>query len=119
MRIGGRRTISLVAIYAIALHAILWTAAAQPAGAPFDPLAVICHSNAGAPGEQAPADAPAKACDHCTLCSAAAPPPTPGTAPIVRLAPAKFLQILPPASPFAYDGTADNPNRTRGPPQFA
>ena len=40
----GRRSISWVAIYAIALHAILWGVAPMAAAPASDPFSVICHS---------------------------------------------------------------------------
>jgi hypothetical protein len=125
MRINGRRALSVVAIYAIALHAILWTALApQVAGSPLDPFSVICHSGpqTGAPAEQSPenpAPAPGHACDHCNLCSAAAAPAA--LVPIFagQLAPARLLQILQPASAALGGHLATTPNLARGPPQFA
>lgn len=71
-----RKVVGILAIYAIALNSILWTALAPvPTDAAFDPLTVICHSagtdNAGQAPDGQPA-APSKACDHCTLCGTAA-----------------------------------------------
>lgn len=125
MRVGTRRVLSLVAIYAIALHAILWGAAVPLVARPTaDPFSVICHSGAQAasPAEQAPASpvsAPAHACDHCNLCSTMAPPPALDTVLAGHLTPAKLLQVLRPATAATRDGIANNPNRARGPPAFA
>lgn len=116
----GRRSISWVAIYAIALHAILWGVAPMTAASPLDPFSVICHSEAAAPGEQAPA-APAhtQACDHCNLCSAG--PATAALFPVFagQLAPARLLQILRPVSAILAGHLATTPKLARGPPQFA
>ncbi|MEI9805437.1 MAG: DUF2946 family protein [Pseudolabrys sp.] len=121
MRLGGRRFFSVVAIYAIALNAILWGAAGpQVAASPLDPFSVICHSDAAQPGEQSPAGhTPAQTCDHCTLCSAAAPPQAPAATVIIRRAPVTLLQVLRPTAVVLHDGIAENPNRTRGPPQLS
>jgi hypothetical protein len=121
MRVNGKRTISMLAIYAIALHAILWSAVA-PQAASLDPFSVICHSDVAAPGDQAPsepASAPTHACDHCTLCAAAAAPAT--LAPVFagQLEPARLLQILRPVSAPLGCHLATTPKLARGPPQFA
>jgi hypothetical protein len=90
------------------------------AGAAADPFSVICHSEAGAPAEQAPA-APAhtQACDHCNLCSAA--PASAALVPVFagQLAPARLLQILRPVSAALAGHLATTPKLARGPPQFA
>ena len=132
MRVGGRRTLSLLAITAIALHTMLWGAATPLAAGPtVDPFTFICHSEtfgeafgeapAAAPAEQTPAgpvSAPTHACDHCNLCSAMAPPEL-DTVLAGHLTPAKLLQVLRPATAAAHAGIAHNPNRARGPPSFA
>jgi hypothetical protein len=119
MRLGGRRILSVVAIYAIALHAILWGAAAPMAAAPSaDPFSIICHNAAGAADEQSPAT-PSQACDHCTLGTTAAPPPAPGFALIGSLTPARVLQILTPASDSSSGSATGNSTSARGPPRFA
>ena len=112
----------MLAITAIALHAVLWGVAPLSAGPAADPFSVICHSDAAAPSDSSPADpasAPTHACDHCNLCSATAPPAALDTVHAGQLLPAKLLQVLRPATAAAYDSITDNPNRTRGPPQFA
>jgi hypothetical protein len=123
MRVSGKRATSVLAIYAIALHAILWGAVApQIAASPLDPFAVICHSDPAAPTGQSPADpasAPAQPCDHCNLCSAAAAPATLVLIFVGQLAPARLLQILQPASTALGGHLATTPNLARGPPQFA
>ncbi len=121
MRLGGRRILSVVAIYAIAMHAILWGAAAPMAAGPSaDPFSIICHSAAGAPDEQSPAvPAPSQACDHCTLGTTAAPPPAPNFALIGSLTPARVLEILTPASDSSSDSVTGSSTSARGPPRFA
>jgi len=122
MRRRGRQSIGLVAIYAIALHAILWGAGLSYGGAAVDPLTVICHSETGTTEGQTPADPasiPSKSCDHCTLCSAMAAPAPSADAVIVRLLPPKLLALLRPAATAAPDAVSDNPNRARGPPTVA
>lgn len=123
MRSGAKRILSLAAAYAVALHAALWVAAAPfaPASA-VDPFTIICHSDASAPAEQAPANGPmvpGHACDHCNLCSAVAPPTTPDTAVLGQLAPAELLLVLRPVSLAGRDGIAISPHLARGPPSFA
>jgi len=118
MRRGGRWIASVVAIYAIALHAILWGVAPMAAGPAADPFSVICHSEASAPVEQSPT-APAHACDHCNLCSAAPAPAALNSIPVGQLAPARLLQVLQPASMAVRGHLATTPHLARGPPAFA
>ena len=119
MRLGGRRTVSLVAIYAIALHAILWGIAPMAAGPAADPFSVICHSDASVPAEQSPASpAPMHACDHCNLCSIATSPAALGSVLAGQLAPARLLQVLQPVSAGVRGHLATTPNLARGPPLF-
>jgi hypothetical protein len=116
----GRQSISWVAIYAIALHAILWGVAPMTAAPSTDPFSVICHSEAPAPTEQAPA-APVhtQACDHCNLCSAGPAPAALVAVFAGQLAPARLLQILQPVSAALAGHLATTPKLARGPPQFA
>jgi hypothetical protein len=119
MRLGGRRVVSVLAIYAIALHAILWGVAPMAAGPSVDPFSVICHSEA-TPAEQSPATpAPAHACDHCNLCSAAPAPAALNSVVTDWLAPARLLQILQPATAAVRGHLATTPHLARGPPVFA
>lgn len=123
MRMGIRRAVSWVAIYAVALHVIVLGLAPIAAnGATVDPFSVICHSAASAAGDEAPGQpdlVPGHACEHCNLCSAAAPPPAPDSALIGNLAPTRLLQVLRPASHVPRAGVAFRPNLARGPPSFA
>jgi hypothetical protein len=123
MKARVRRGISVTAVIAIALHTILWgvVAPSQAAGAP-DPFSIICHSDAGAgPSDQAPDQThllPAHACDHCNLCSAAAPP-TVDAALLGQLGPADVLLVLRPGNFARRDLAAAYSHFARGPPSFA
>ncbi len=126
MRVRVKRATSWAAIYAVALHAILLGIAPviTNGSVAADPFSVICHSGsqAAAPTSEAPGKPdliPGQACDHCNLCSASAPPQVLDMVLAGRLAPVKLPQGLRPAIAVNYDGIANNPNRTRGPPHFA
>jgi len=122
MKRRGRQAIGLVAIYAIALHAILWGAGLSYGAAAVDPFTVICHSETGAADGQTPADpasVPSKSCDHCTLCVAMATPAPAGSAIVARLVPPKLLALLRPPEAAVPDAVSDNLNRARGPPTVA
>lgn len=118
-----RRIPALVAIYVIALHTMLWGVASPFAATANDPFAVICHSTpqtAGDQSPQAPANAPAYACGHCSLCSATPPAPVALDSIVAtQFIPARLLHVLRPQSTTSRDGIAANPNRARGPPVFA
>jgi hypothetical protein len=113
----------VAAAIAVALHTVLWAALAPLAASPaIDPFTVICHSPTSAPAEQTPGPGPllpAHACDHCNLCSAAAPPLTPDTVLAARFEPVRTLQVLRPANIARHDDVAGDPKRARGPPVFA
>jgi hypothetical protein len=117
--------VTLLAIYAVALHVILLGLVPIAAnGLTVDPFSVICHSAAStaAPGDEAPSKAdliPGHACEHCNLCSAAAPPPAPDIVLIGNLMPTRLLRVLRPASHAPTAGIAFRPNFARGPPRFA
>ena len=122
MRLQLRRSVTWLAIYAVALHAILLGLAPISANsATADPFSVICLHNAGTslPAERQPSGlVPGHACEHCNLCSAAAPPPEPGLVMIGTLTPARLLQVLRPVSTAPGAGVAFRPNLARGPPLF-
>jgi hypothetical protein len=110
-----RRTVSVLAIYAVALHTILGGGLFAAAGA--DPFQVICHSEA-APIDNAPAT-PAKVCDHCTLCNAtAAGAPPLNLAAIAQLTPPRLLHVLHPVTDAARSAPFFQPNLARGPPSL-
>jgi len=123
MHAGVRRKLSWVVIFTIALHTILWGVATPLAAGPaIDPFSVICHSGAQAADEHSPASpasTPAQACDHCNLCSVAAPPVTLATALAGQLAPARLLHILRPASAATHASLLTTPKLATGPPSFA
>ena len=125
MRARIRRGISVTAVIAIALHAILWGAiASQATGAP-DPFSIICHSGLDAASADQATDQshllPAHACDHCNLCSAATPPAAPAADATLlgRLAPADVLLVLRPTNVARRDSVAATSHSARGPPSFA
>jgi hypothetical protein len=117
-----RQSVTMLAIYAIALHILLLGFAPFVASAAgIDPFTVICHSTAGGPGDEAPAKSgfvPGSACEHCNLCGAVAAPPPPGVAIAIELAPALVLDVLDPVSAAPQIGTRSDPKLARGPPHF-
>ncbi len=121
MRAWWQRSVSVLAIYVIALTTILSAFAAPPAtSATLDPFSIICHSGApdsAATGQTPAQQAPSKACDHCSLCLVTASLSGPDAIPAGRLAPPSVLQILRPASTAARAHFAAAPNLARGPPQ--
>ena len=125
MRLVWRRGVTLLAIYAVALHVIFFGFRPINAnGAVVDPLSVICHgaTPANTSGDQAPDNSnliPGHACEHCNLCSAVAPPPSPDVALAGSLGPVRILHVLRPASAITRRGIASNPRLARGPPQIA
>ena len=125
MRASFRQVVSLVAIYAVALHAIFFGVAPVFAGraAASDPFAIICHGDAllVAPAEQAPGRPdiiPGHACDHCNLCSVSASPVLISVL-AGQLTPMRLLQVLQPASTAVRSQLAITPHLARGPPNFA
>jgi hypothetical protein len=108
-----------LAILAIALHAMLWGVAPMAAAPSLDPLAVICHSDTSAPGEQTPASpSHSQSCDLCTLCAAANASAALDSVITGQLAPARLLHVLRPASAATRSHLATAPNLARGPPIF-
>ena len=123
MRRGAKGFCGWLAIVAIALHTALWGAVPMASAAPLDPFSVICSSatHAAVQTDQSPGQvpAPASACDHCTLCGAAAASPlTLDRIAAGQLLPAKLLHVLRPAVSAARDGLSSNPHQARGPPQL-
>ncbi len=111
---------SLLAVFAIAMHAILFGMSMQPAGAAVDPFSIICHSGTASASDQTPADqTPTKACDHCSLCFVASAAIGPDAIVAGILAPPSVLQVLTPASTAARAYFAGTPHLARGPPQRA
>ena len=122
MRSLMRQSVTFLAIYIIALHAVLWGLIAEPnATNGFDPSTVICHSEASTPSQQDPDRGPlgpAHACDQCNLCNAAVSAVVPNTILIARFQPIPILQVLT-ASIAGRDGVTTDPKLARGPPAFA
>lgn len=119
-RIG--KSVSWVACFAIAMHAILFGVPMAAAGAAVDPFTVICHSEpAAAPAsEQAPPQhTPSQACDHCSSCTVAASAPAPDAILAGHLAPPSLLHVLTPRSHAARAHLAATQHSARGPPQRA
>jgi hypothetical protein len=115
-----RRGVTLLAVYAVALHVVLLGLAPISANATVDPFSVICHSVTDTQGDEAPKSGliPGHACEHCTLCNMVAPPPAPDMALDVTLAPAPVLAVLRPASTPVRAGVTSDPKLARGPPQL-
>lgn len=117
--------VTVLALYAMALHVLLAALAPLSAGAAgtIDPFSVICHSTApdasGDASPRHPALTPGQACEHCNLCSAAAPPPAPDVALEIDFAPARVLHVFRPAEIPAPGGIAFEPKLARGPPSIA
>lgn len=123
MRLKARRSVTLLAMFAVALHVILLgLAPAGPVTAGGDPFSVICHSIAGSANDEAPSKSgllPGHACEHCNLCSLVAPPPAPDAALAHGIGPARILHVLRPKSTAPRNGRTSNPKLARGPPQLA
>lgn len=123
MRRWLKRGAAWLAIYAVALHVILlgFSPIAASGKASVDPFSVICHSIPAAGADRVPVKSgfiPSQACEHCNLCSAIAPPPSPDLALIGTVVPASVLGILRPASMAARVGVTSDPRLARGPPRF-
>ncbi len=122
MRSGVKRVLSVLAIYAIALHTILSGIAPMAVASTVDPFSIICSSapHAATQTDQAPAGqvpAPASACDHCTLCGAAAAPPlTLDNVLTEQLTPRKLLHVVSLTPAIPRGGVASNPRLAQGPP---
>ena len=121
---GGWRTVSWLAGFAIAAHAILAILAGfmMPAfAAPADPFSVICHSQGtGTPTDpqtDLPGSGPTGPCDHCKLSNAVAAPTAPDSPLAGDLTPANLLQVLYPQSIAPVGGIAITLKLARGPPQ--
>jgi hypothetical protein len=122
MRAVIRRVLGTAAGFALALHTVLWGIAPTHAGYPVDPFAVICHSGTTTPENSAPDDSlprPAQACDHCNLCSVAAPPIPPDTTLVAEFGPTRPLQVLYPANAVCQGDVVADSRSARGPPTFA
>ncbi|HZD88959.1 MAG TPA: hypothetical protein VE224_02575 [Pseudolabrys sp.] len=126
MRRGWQKCVTVLALYAVALHVILLGLSPVNAGdfGPINPFAVICHTiGAAAESGESPQGTvkylPGRAIDFCNLCGAAAPPPAPDGAFHVSFRPARVLHVLRPISMPATAGLSCDPKLIRGPPLAA
>jgi len=124
MHLKARRSVTLLAMLAVALHIILLgLAPAGPvAAAGADPFSVICHASAAITGDEAPVNSglvPGHACEHCNLCSIAAPPSAPDATLAGTVVPTRILHVLRPASIPLRIGATSDPRLAQGPPQLA
>lgn len=123
MRLWLRRSVSVLAIYVIALTTILSAfAVPQAANAAVDPFSIICHSGPlGAAqtdtGPATPASLPNHDCDHCTLCGAAPTAAVTFDGVVVGyLVPTKPLHALRPADSAVHEDIGGSPRQAQGPP---
>src|SRR5262245_10128172 len=122
MRAGIRQVLGMAAGLALALHTALWGIAPTHAGYPVDPFAVSCHSGTTAPanlGADNDLPTPGQPCDHCNLCSVAAPPIPPDTTLVADFKPTRTLQLLYPANVACRGDVIADSRSARGPPAFA
>lgn len=119
MWLALRRSVTVLAIYMIAVHTALWGIGTGHAVPVIDPFSVICHSETSAPANPAPFHDPLSpaVCDHCTLCSAATPLIPPETL-IARLELLRTFKVLRPVH-FVRHDAAVVAKLARGPPVFA
>ncbi len=124
MRLIWRRSVTVLAMYAIALQVVLLGIVPLSPGAfaAIDPFAIICSTTGSAtnPGEPPRGTlhfVPGRAIDQCNLCSAAAPPPAPDTAVVIDFTWAPVLHVLRPMSTPARTGLTSNPKLARAPPR--
>ena len=114
-----RKSVSLMACFAIAMHAILAVVPAQ--AAPADPFSIICHSGSSVASDQTPdsqQQAPSKACDHCSLCAVASAAAAPDAILTGQLAPPSLLHVLTPGSQVVLLRPASAQHPARGPPRL-
>ena len=123
MRRWLRKSLTLLALYAVALHVIVLGFVPLSAAefAAVDPFSVICRTTgpAAAPGQTPPGTLqllPSRAIDHCNLCTAAGPPALDDIL-AERLAPTRLLHVLQPDSTDARASLPAIPKLARGPPQ--
>ena len=119
-----RPFLSVAAAMVVAIHTVLWAGVTPLAAGPsVDPFAVICHSDASAPAEQAPTPGPltpAHACDHCNLCSGVAPLlPPPDAIVAARFAPMRIMRVTRLFNIPHHGNVASDPKLARGPPIVA
>jgi hypothetical protein len=124
MRSACQRSVTLVALYAVALHIVLL--GFLPAGfgtfSPIDPFAIICHTvgpaeHPGEPPQGSLQYLPSRAIDRCDLSSAVGLPPSPEAFFKVALQPTRLLDLLRPHRALAQKSPVYPANLIRGPPQ--
>jgi len=114
-----RRSVTVLAIYAVALNAIfLGLSPIAGNAAAVDPLSVICHSVTKTDQPPQSGLIPGHACEHCNLCSVTAAPPAPDVALAVDLRPVRILHALRPAATSSHAGLTSDPKLARGPPSI-
>jgi hypothetical protein len=123
MRSMWRRTITLVALYAVSLHIVLlgFLPAAAAGSAPVDSFAIICHtiapSQPGEPPQGSLQYLPGRAIDHCDLASAVGLPPSPEEFFKVDLRRTCLVDVLRPHTAPEQKSLVYPANLIRGPPQ--
>jgi len=119
-----RRSVTLVALYTVALHIVLL--GFLPAGvgsfSPIDPFAIICHTaspseHPGEPPQGSLQYLPGRAIDRCDLSSVVGLPPTPEASFKVELQPTRLLDVLRPDTAPEQKSPVYPANLIRGPPQ--
>lgn len=118
-----RKSVTVLALYAVALHVILVGMVPPGTLAALDATSVICHTiaPAAAPGELPTGTLqfiPGRAIDHCDLSTAAAPPPAPDAAYAIVFPATRVLHVFRPASAEARRSITSDPGLARGPPQL-
>lgn len=123
MRRFWQRSVTLVALYAVALHVILlgFLPVNSAASAALDPFAIICQTTgpAAAPGKPPPGTLkylPGRAIDYCNFCASVAPPPPPDLAFHIDFRMARVLHVLRPIATRVQTGLTFDPKLIRGPP---
>jgi len=124
MRSLLRRSVTLLALYAVALHILLLGFLPPELGSfsPIDPFAIICHTVDPSGGQGKPAQGklqylPGRAIDRCDLSSAVAPPPSPDESFRIDLQRTRLLDVLEPHSVGEHKSLVYPANLIRGPPQ--
>ena len=124
MRSLWRRSVTLVALYAVALHIVLL--GFLPAGfgtfSPIDPFAIICHTvgpaeHPGEPPQGRLQYLPGRAIDRCDLSNAVGLPPSPEEFFKVDLRRTRLLDVLRPHAASEQKSLIYPANLIRGPPQ--
>ncbi len=124
MRLIWRRSVTLLALYAVALHVIVlgFFPVSPSAFGPTSPFAIICHTTGPAVESNMPPPGtlhyrPGSAIEYCDLCCAAAPPPAPETALHIEYRPVRVLHVLSSDSTPTQSSLPFNSRLIRGPPR--